>query len=253
MQLTLIRNATLRLRYAGHILLIDPYLADRHSLPAYANLSRNPLVDLPLPAAEVIAGSELTLVSHLHTDHFDAVAQERLPKDAPLLCQPVNEAAIRGKGFQNITPVVAAYAWGDIHIQRAPGRHGTSADILQMMGTVSGFILQAAGEPTVYWVGDSVWYDDIAAAIDQWQPDVIVTHSGGAVWGSQRELIIMDAAQTAAVCQYAPRSTVIATHLEALDHCLTSRAELRQAADSAGISPAQLLIPANGEMVEVRR
>lgn len=253
MKLTLIRNATLRLSYAGRALLIDPYLAEKHSLPAYANLSRNPLVDLPLPAEGVIAGTELTLISHVHTDHFDAAAQERLPKDAPLLCQPVNEAYIRSKGFLNVTPVAAAYAWGDIHIQRVPGRHGTSPDILQMMGAVSGFILQAAGEPTVYWVGDSVWYEEVAAAIDQWQPEVIVTHSGGAVWGSQRELIIMDAAQTTAVCQYAPRSTVIATHLEALDHCLTSRAELRLAAENAGIPPTQLLIPADGETVEVRR
>ncbi|GAB4153421.1 MAG: MBL fold metallo-hydrolase [Candidatus Promineifilaceae bacterium] len=253
MKLTLIRNATLRLSYAGRALLLDPYLAEKHSLPAYANLSRNPLVDLPMSAAEVVAGIELTLISHVHTDHFDAAAQERLPKDSLLLCQPANEAAIRSKGFLNVTPVTAAYAWSDIHIQRVPGRHGTSADILQMMGPVSGFVLQAAGEPTVYWVGDSVWYEEVAAAIDQWQPDVIVTHSGGAVWGSQRELIIMDAAQTAAVCQYAPRSTIIATHLEALDHCLTSRAELRRAADNAGISPTQLRIPADGEMVEVKR
>ncbi len=253
MNLTLIRNATLRLTYAGHTLLIDPYLADKHSLPAYANISRNPLVDLPVPAAEVIAGIELTLLSHVHTDHFDATAQALLPKDRLLLCPPTNEATIRDKGFQNITPVAAAYAWHNLHIHRVSGHHGTSPAILQMMGPVSGFILQAAGEPTVYWVGDSVWYKEIAAAIDRWQPDVIVTHSGGAVWGSQRELIIMDAAQTVTVCQYAPRSTVIATHLEALDHCLTSRAELRQAAQNAGISPAQLRIPADGETMEITR
>ena len=252
MNLTLIRNATLRLTYAGHTLLIDPYLADKHSLPAYANISRNPLVDLPLAAAQVVAGIDLTLISHLHTDHFDAAAQAQLPKDSLLLCSPAHEATIRSKGFPNVTPVAASYAWGDLHIHRLPGRHGTSADILQMMGEVSGFVFQAAGEPTLYWVGDSVWYDEVAAAIDQWQPGVIVTHSGGAVWGSQRELIIMDAAQTTAVCHYAPRRTVIATHLEALDHCLTSRAELRQAAENAGIPPTQLRIPADDQTIEVR-
>lgn len=259
MELTLIRNATLRLTYARRTLLIDPYLADKHSLPAYANISRNPLVDLPRNAAQVVAGIDLTLISHLHTDHFDPAAQQLLPKDTPLLCSPANEAAIRSKGFHHVTAVVSTHAWGDLRIHRLPGRHGTSADILQMMGEVSGFVFQAADEPTLYWVGDSVWYDEIAAAIDQWQPDVIVTHSGGAVWGSQRERaharerIIMDAAQTVAMCHYAPRSTIIATHLEALDHCLTSRAELRQAAENAGISPARLLIPADGETIEVRR
>lgn len=55
----------------------------------------------------------------------------------------------------------------------------------------------------------------------------------------------MDAEQTIAVCRAAPNSTVIATHMEALDHATVSRAELRQQADAAGID--NLLIPADGE------
>lgn len=249
MKLTLIRNATLRLTYAGHTFVIDPYLATKGSLPAYANVSPNPLVELPMPAADVLHDSEMTLVSHLHTDHFDAAAQHRLPQDHPLLCQPADEARIRDKGFQNVTPIAGTHTWGNMRIHRVNGRHGTSPAILRLMGPVSGFVLQATDEPTLYWVGDSVWYEDVAAAIDQWQPNVIVTHSGGAVWGNEQEAIIMDAAQTVAVCQHAPHSTVIATHLEALDHCLTSRAALRQAATDAHISPARLRIPADGEAI----
>ncbi len=245
MKIKLIRNATLKLTYAGHIFLIDPYFAPKHTLPSYTGRSPNPLIDLPEKPEDVLAGSEMVLVSHLHTDHFDKVAQDMLPKQMPIFCQPGNESKIGEMGFAQVTPITENVTWQNITVTRTPGRHGTSAPILDMMGKVSGFVLAAAGEPTVYWMGDTVWYEEVQQVIDQYKPDVIVTHSGGAVWGDG-ELIIMDAAQTIAVCQYAPQSKVIATHLEALDHCLSTRADLAKAAKEAGIQAGQLFIPDDG-------
>jgi L-ascorbate metabolism protein UlaG (beta-lactamase superfamily) len=88
LRLQLIRNATLRLVYAHQQLIIDPYLAAKHSLPSYTGASPNPLVELPCPPEEVVADIELALISHLHSDHFDSVAQDLLPKDLPIFCQP---------------------------------------------------------------------------------------------------------------------------------------------------------------------
>lgn len=88
MKLQLVRSATLRLTYAGHLLIIDPYLAPKHSLPSYTGKSPNPLVDLPFPIEQVLAGIEMAVISHLHSDHFDSVAYERVPKDIPIFCQP---------------------------------------------------------------------------------------------------------------------------------------------------------------------
>src|SRR5512141_1997825 len=99
MKLQLIRSATLRVEYAGHLFVIDPYLAAKHSRPSYAGKSPNPLADLPCPPQEVIANAERVIVSHLHSDHFDPAAQELLPKDTPILCQPGDEAWIASKGF----------------------------------------------------------------------------------------------------------------------------------------------------------
>ncbi len=87
MQIQLIRNATLRLQYAGLQLLTDPYLAAKHSRPSFTGKSPNPLVELPIPPEEVIAGVDGVLVSHLHSDHFDPAARDLLPKDIPILCQ----------------------------------------------------------------------------------------------------------------------------------------------------------------------
>lgn len=253
MKLQLIRNATLRLTYAGHGFVIDPYLAPKHSLPSYTGRSPNPLVDLPIPPADVIADIEFALISHLHSDHFDTVAQKMLPAHTPILCQPSDEARIQVMGFTDVRPVADDITWAGIAIRRTGGRHGSSPTVLGMMGAVSGFVLRAVDEPTLYWAGDTVLTDEVRAVIAQERPDLIVIHAGGAVWkdsAGENELIIMDAAQTVAVCSASPTTTVIATHMEALDHCLTPRAQLRTAAQAAGIPEGRLRILANGEIIE---
>jgi hypothetical protein len=181
----------------------------------------------------------------LHSDHFDPAAQELLPKDTPIFCQPGDEAWIAAKGFQRVTPITDQLAWQGMTITRTPGQHG-SGSVLAEMGAVSGFIFQAEHEPTIYWAGDTIWYEGVADTIARTRPQFIVTHSCGAVWGEQ-VLIVMDAAQTVAVCQAAPWSKVIATHLDSLDHATISRETLRQYASARGIQPEQLLIPADGE------
>ena len=81
------------------------------------------------------------------------------------------------------------------------------------------------------------------------KPDIIVTHSCGARWDG--DLIVMDEAQTITVCKAAPSARVIATHMEALDHATVSRADLRRAADATGIAATRLLIPEDGETLDV--
>src|SRR3954464_11387310 len=96
MKFHLITNPTIRLRYAGHMILIDPDLASKHSRPSFTGRSPNPMVDLPLPLAEVVAGADLLIVSHMHRDHFDSV--ETIPAALPVLCQPGDEARIAERG-----------------------------------------------------------------------------------------------------------------------------------------------------------
>lgn len=248
MRLQLIRSATLRLTYAGHVILIDPCLADAGAYDPLVGKARNPMVGLPLPLADILAGVEMTLVSHLHRDHFDAVAMDVLPKDRLLYCQPDNETTITSRGFLNVQPVTDAVTWNGITITRTPGEHG-DAIWSERLGTVSGFVFQAPGEPTVYWAGDTIWYDAVADAIAAYQPDIIVTHSCGAEL-EEGSPIVMDAAQTIAVCHAAPNAVVVATHMDAYDHSTVSRAALRAYADSEGISPQRLVIPADGEALE---
>lgn len=249
MHIQLIRNATMRITYAGHLILADPYFAPKHSRPSLAQRSPNPLVELPLPPEEIMHGIEMIIVTHLHGDHFDPVAQNLLPKELPLFCQPGDAEIIRSKGFLDVRPVADTVTWQGITITRVAARHGSSAPVLGDMGHGSGYVFQAENDPLVYWCGDTVWYEAPQATLRQFTPDVILTHSGGAVWGPEKELIIMDAAQTIAVCETAPRATVLAIHMEALDHCTTSRADLREAATRAGVAN-RVVVLADGETWE---
>ncbi len=63
MKCQLIRNATLKLWYAGRTVLIDPYLADRHSLPSFTGRSPNPMTELPVAIDEILEAVELVVVS----------------------------------------------------------------------------------------------------------------------------------------------------------------------------------------------
>jgi L-ascorbate metabolism protein UlaG (beta-lactamase superfamily) len=247
MELQLIRNATMRLRYNGRLLLLDPFLAAKHAIRSFAGISPNPTVDLPLTPAKVVADVEAVVVSHLHSDHFDEVAQNILSKSLPLFCQPGDEGKIEEKGFSAVLPIPNSIIWQGITISRTPAQHGTG-QWAERMGTVSGFIFRAAGEPTIYWAGDTIWYEAIAAVIEREQPDIIITHSGGAHFGDN-SVIIMDIEQTLKVCQFAPKATVVAIHLEALDHCPTTRADLRAQATASGIAVNQLRIPTDGEIL----
>lgn len=246
MKLQLIRNATLKIHYAEQVILVDPFFAPKHSLDPFVGKSKNPTADLPVSVDNILDGISLVIVSHLHVDHFDPIAQAAVPKQLPLICQAVDEHKIQAMGFEHVHPLDNQQTWHNLTITRTPAQHG-SGKWIERMGSVMGFILQAEDEPTVYWAGDTIWYDAVAQVIENYQPDVIITHSPGAAFDESP--IVMDAEQTIQVCQAAPQAKVIAVHMETLDHATVSRQDLRSVADAAGISPSQLIIPHDGETV----
>ncbi|WP_368517769.1 MBL fold metallo-hydrolase [Rhizobium sp.] len=248
MQLELIRNATLKITYGGRVLLIDPYFAPRHSLPSFTGRSANPMTELPRSIDDILQSVELVIVSHLHTDHFDAVAKERVPKALPIFCQPGDEGRIRDEGFTNVTPLTQSITWQGVTITPRQGSHGVGP-VVEKMGPVIGLTLEAVGEPTVYWAGDTVLYPPVIETISEFSPDIIVTHSCGARWDG--DLIVMDDKQTLEVSRLAPQATIVATHMEALDHATITRQDLRQTAEAGGLDPSRLLIPADGETLNL--
>lgn len=246
-KIQLIRNATMKLTYGGKTFLTDPMLSQKGEIRSFAGIASNPTVELPLVSADVLSGIDAILVSHLHPDHYHRVSEQAVLLSKPLFCQPADAAAISKDGFGQVIPVDSTVEWEKITITRVGGKHGSDT-ILEKMGAVSGFVFQAPNLPTVYWAGDTVWCDEVAATIKSFKPQIIITHSGGATIPGFAP-ILMNAQQTIETALDAPESTIVAIHLEALDHCTVGRKELRIAATAAGIDPARLLIPQDGETV----
>ena len=253
MRLRLIRHATLSLEYSSRKFLIDPMLDDveaRGPIENSPNPRQNPLVALPLSAPEVVEDVDAVLVTHTHSDHWDATAVELIRKNLTLFGQPEDEDKFRQQGFTNVQPIRTAQTWAGIEIVRTGGQHG-KGEIAKEMAPVSGFVFKADGEPTLYVAGDTIWCEEVRSALRQYKPDVIVVNAGAAQF-LQGDPITMTADDVIQVCKAAPKARVIAVHMEAINHCLLSRADLAFQLDAARVEK-QVSIPDDGEWVELNR
>ena len=237
MQLTLVRNATLLLELAGKRVLVDPMLDDEGARPPIEgtrNPVPNPTAALRMPAEEVVSELDAVLVTHRHRDHLDGTAEQLLPRDVPVFCQPEDEEALRELGLA-ARAVDDEVAWEGLRIVRTPGRHGTGP-IADALAPVSGFVLDG-----LYIAGDTVWYEGVEDTIERHRPSVAVVNAGGAEF-AEGGLIIMGIDDVREVVARVP--TVVAVHLEALNHCYLTRAALRAALPD-------VLVPADGETLEL--
>jgi L-ascorbate metabolism protein UlaG (beta-lactamase superfamily) len=237
-RVTLIRNATLLLELDGRRMLVDPMLDPVGARPPVEdspNPRRNPLVPLPVPAEEIVRGLDAVIVSHLHRDHFDDTAARLLPRDVPVFCQRDDARALRALGLR-AQPVETTLDWDGLLLARTGGRHG-HGETAEHLGPVSGFVV---GD--LYLAGDTVWCREVEEAIATHRPRVAVVNGSGARF-VDGDPLVMTADDVREVVARVP--TVVVVHLEAIDHCLETRADLR-----AGVPNA--LVPEDGEMLELR-
>jgi L-ascorbate metabolism protein UlaG (beta-lactamase superfamily) len=229
MSLTLVRHATLLLDTSLGRVLVDPMLAAAGTMPPIEdtpNQVPNPLVELPLPATEVIAGVDLCIVTHLHEDHFDDEAATLLPRDLPILTQPESADELREHGFTDVRV-------SDARIPMTRGRHGTG-EIGDSLGPVSGWVIDG-----IYVAGDTIWCDEVAAALEEHRPGVVVVNGSGARF-TVGDPIVMDVGGVQAV-RTETDAPIVVVHLEAINHCLEPRSAYR------GIDGVH--VPADGETI----
>jgi L-ascorbate metabolism protein UlaG (beta-lactamase superfamily) len=252
MHIHFLRHATSVVRLGALNLLLDPMLSRAEAMDPVqhaANARRIPLVELPLDdraLRDLLDRVDAVIVTHTHRDHWDARAIELLRKDIPLLCQPEDVDRIRDAGFSQLLPVDAETQWRGIQVVRTGGQHG-SGDIGQKMGPVSGFVLRAEREPSLYIAGDTIWCAEVDEALRAHRPEVTILNAGAAQFLTGGP-ITMTAEDVERVCRALPSTRVIAVHMDAINHCLLTRADLSAQLDRVGLL-ARVSIPADGELI----
>ena len=258
-----LRNATFVIETGELHLLIDPMLSEVGALPPFAwfrhKARRNPLVSLPINAPSILKKVTHCLVTHsqkwgiealTHTDHFDTAGREFLrERNIPVIC-PKQDAPYMQK--HELEVLCAPGPWQTEpclggSITAVPALHGHSW-MHAFMANGAGFFLDLPEEPTIYISGDTVYTPDVEKALTTLKPDVAVMAAGNAsldIGGS----ILMPMEETLRFIHTAP-GLVIANHLDALNHCPVSRAELQQIIMENNLQD-KTLIPDDGETLAV--
>ncbi|MBJ7550523.1 MBL fold metallo-hydrolase [Marinomonas ostreistagni] len=256
MKITQIRNATLHINYGGVRFLIDPMLAEQGAypgLPGTVNSEvRNPTAPLPMPIAEIL-DVDVILLTHLHPDHWDAKAQEVVSKDQLLLVQNEQDRQTLSKqGFNNIQIIENGAEFRGITLTTTECQHGydilfENPDMAARMGEVTGVIFSHPAEQTLYLVGDSIWTPAIEKTMKAAQPDVVIINAG---WAHVLDFgpIIMGKEDILKTHLVLPHAKIVASHLEAVNHLLLTRAELQEYVQLNQIE-AFVAIPADGETI----
>lgn len=255
-QIQQIRNATLKLEYAGRTFLVDPMLGARGAYPGfkgtYNQHLRNPLVELPIPAAEVMRGVDAVVVTHTHLDHWDGGEHAFVPKDLPIFVQHQADAEqVRGQGYRDVRVIGGSAEFEGVRLTRTGGQHGTDAmfavePVAGLLGQAMGVVFQAPGAATVYVVGDTTWHGEVEQALAAFKPDVVVLNTGDARVLGFTGSIIMGRDDVLRAARAAPGAAIVATHMDAINHMTLSREVLRDHVRQNGLED-RVRVPADGE------
>lgn len=256
----LIRNATVKIDFSGTTFLVDPMLSAKGEFPGfpdtYRSELRNPLVDLPFSAKDVLESVEAVVVTHTHTDHWDEAAQKAIPKSLPVFTQNEADATmIRSQGFKDVRVLEGSTTFMGVKLSKTGGQHGSDlwfADPArsEAMGPVMGVVFSAPQAKTVYVAGDTVWRPEVDQALEQYKPEVVILNTGSAIMnGFEEHPIIMGKQDTLQATKAAPDAAIVAVHMDSVNHMSLSRKELREFVQETSIQD-RVMIPEDGESMK---
>lgn len=258
MKIQQIRNATLKINYAGKVFLVDPWLIGGQKFGRFVDIPRKPfrtpdpireqipmpIYDLPAPVEEILRGVDCYIVTHLHPDHVDMMPDGTvgapLDKNVPLLAQNDSDAAtFKRSGFGRVD-VLSENFLGNVKLTKTPARHGTIAPL----GEACGIIFQAANEKTLYLVGDTVWFAGVQDTLTAFKPDVVIVNACAAeLIGNGR--LIMNDEDIDCIAQTLPTAQIIVSHMDNVSHATITRQEMRGLLAARGVK--NYFMPADGE------
>jgi len=258
MKIRQIRNATLVIDFGGRRFLTDPWFGPKDDFPGFEGTPnshvRNPTVDLPVPVSELL-DVDAVILTHVHPDHWDEHAARALRKDIPFFVQHAGDReVVRAAGFTDVRVLTGNPLFDGVKIIKTPGQHGSDEcvqTLYDVIGEVCGVVLKHPDEPSLYLAGDTIFNVYVAANLHSFEPDVIVLNCCDAQaigLGS----IIMDEDDVREVYRLAPQATIVASHMEAVNHATLTRAELRRFLREHDMTD-RVRVPDDGEILAMTK
>lgn len=248
-----LRNATLAIETGDKVILVDPMLGKKGAAsPPFSifrfKAQRNPIVDLPSNAMDILEKTTHCLLTHLHPDHLDREGLRFLrTKKIPVICSVKDEASLRKKGL-NIAQTVDYWKESNFlggKIQGIPAIHGYGF-VAKLMGNVMGFYMELPNDKSIYISSDTIYTDHVHKVLTVFKPEIAVMACGTAQLDIFQPLLMrMD--DILKFVKNAPNK-VIANHLEAVNHCPTTRSQLKNEVSAIGLLE-KVFIPMDGEFM----
>ncbi|MBY6186067.1 MBL fold metallo-hydrolase [Marinobacter hydrocarbonoclasticus] len=261
MKLHHLRSATFIIESGDHRILIDPMLGAAGSIPPFSafrfKARRNPTVDLPANAGDALEAVTHALITHSrtfgiralqHLDHLDSEGERLLTRKQTPVWTPDKDADyLRKLGINVNTGLVP---WQPVPflggtITAVPCQHGHGW-IHTVMANGYGFFIELPGEPSLYISGDTVLTDDVRRALTELKPDIAILAAGQAQMDLGKPLL-MAGTELMEFVRLSP-GTVVANHMEALNHCAVDRKTFAELVKQAGVSD-RVRIPGDGEVL----
>lgn len=260
MKIQQIRNATIRITFGSKTFLIDPWLAAKGAMGCFADIPGHPytlpdpmkeqllmpICGLPMETADVLAGVDAYIVTHIHPDHIDMAADgtvgAALDHRLPVYVQNEEDAAVfQRSGFSDIRVLSAnGSMFSDVKLTCVPARHG----VIVPCGDACGVVFEAAGEKTLYLAGDTIWYEAVEQTLKTYRPPVIALNACAAETVENGRLITGDE-DVEAVARTMPESRLVLTHMDNVAHATITRYTMRSRLAARNVTNYQM--PEDGE------
>jgi L-ascorbate metabolism protein UlaG (beta-lactamase superfamily) len=254
MKIHFVRNATLIVHIGSERILVDPMLGSKGTLPPFAFLRhparRNPTVPMPLDIEPALDTVTVGLITHCrlgHFDHLDRAGSKRLAQQkTPVYCNDLDEAYLQQRNIVTI-PLRANQRHDFLGGSIIPFEtvHGYGV-VGKLMGPGVGYWIELPGKPTLYISGDTVLTSVVKRVLRDLRPDIAVLAAGAASLDVGKP-ILMPMTELIEFIHLSP-GVVVATHMEALNHCPLTRDQFRQNVAEAGLMD-KVRVPEDGEML----